>query len=314
MPCPYNLAGRLSSPDHSTTPYACTRSENQSSQARRSSGADLIGLSGPALALPVAEDYDNSPVQSATAVDQVVSGRVADKAGQPLPGVTVLVKGTTTGTTTDSEGRFQLTVANPAQAVLVVSFIGYQTQELRVAEQSSLELVLKESATGLDEVVVIGYGTAKRENITTAVATLPNPEKIANRPLTNVQDMLQGNLAGVTVVQNGGDPAATARVVIRGAGTLSSEAPLYVVDGMPYYGGPLNPNDIASITVLKDAASAAVYGAQASSGVIVVTTKSGKSGAPRITIDTYRGWQTAHQTPEALNAAEQAAAYNQAAD
>jgi TonB-linked SusC/RagA family outer membrane protein len=274
----------------------------------------LSALSAPALVPPAAAVGAPGAAVPARPVDQVVSGRIADQAGQPLPGVTVLVKGTATGTTTDNEGRFQLSVADPAQAVLVVSFIGYQTQELRVAERTSFELTLQESAAGLEEVVVIGYGTAKRENITTAVASLPNPEKIANRPLTTVQDMLQGNIAGVTVVQSGGDPSATARVVIRGAGTLNSEAPLYVVDGMPYYGGPLNPNDIASVTVLKDAASAAIYGAQASSGVIVITTKSGKSGAPRVTIDTYRGWQTAYRTPRALNAAEQAAAYNQAAD
>ncbi|UOR03652.1 TonB-dependent receptor [Hymenobacter aerilatus] len=273
----------------------------------------LTGSAVAARSLPYSPDQpvtEALPLLAATPV----TGRITDKAGQPLPGVTVLVKGTNTGTTTDPDGRFQLTVEDPTQAVLVVSFIGYEKQELRVAEQTDFNITLSDAATGLDEVVVIGYGTAKRENVTTAIATLPNPEKQAQRPISTVQDMLQGNVAGVTVLQNGGDPSATARVVIRGAGSINAENPLYVVDGMPYYGGPINPNDIASLTVLKDAAAAAIYGAQAASGVIVITTKSGKAGVPRVTIDTYQGWQSAYKLPRALNAAEQAAAYNQAAD
>lgn len=276
----------------------------------------LLGLAVPgpsAWAAPAATAPAHAAAR-ATPAGPPLTGHVTDKAGQPLPGVTVVVKGSRAGTSTDAAGNFQLAVDDPAQAVLVVSFVGYEKQELRVAGQTAFDFELAEAATGLDEVVVIGYGTAKRENLTTAVASLLNPEKIANRPLTNVQDLLQGNLAGVTVLQNGGDPSATARVVIRGAGTTNSEPPLYVVDGLPYYGGPLNPNDIASITVLKDAASAAIYGAQAASGVVVVTTKSGKNGAPRVTVDTYRGWQSAYKLPQALSAAEQSAAYNLAAD
>lgn len=269
----------------------------------------------PSLAAPATQAAPLAPEPRLTsAVAEPITGLVKDEAGQPLPGVTVLVKGTTVGTATNSEGRFSLEVPNPEQAVLVVSFIGYEKQEVPLQSQRELTVTLAPAAQGLNEVVVIGYGTAKRENITTAVASLPNPEKLADRPVTNVQSMLQGNLAGVTVTQNGGDPTATPNVVIRGAGSINAEAPLYVVDGMPYYGGPLNPNDIASITVLKDAASAAIYGAQAASGVIVVTTKSGSNGAPRVTIDTYQGWQSGYNLPQALNAEQQAAAYNQAAD
>ena len=255
-----------------------------------------------------------APRKPVIAAELLLSGQVKDENGNVLPGVTVLLKGTTTGTGTNSEGQFSLAVANPAQAVLVFSFVGYESQEVPVAGLSSFAITMKPSIIGLNDVVVTGYGVTKRDNLTTAVGSLPNPEKQANRPITSVQDMLQGNVAGVTVLPQGGDPTATSRVVIRGAGSTSSEQPLYVVDGMPYYGGPLNPNDIASITVLKDAAAAAIYGAQAASGVIVVTTKSGKSGVPRVTIDTYQGWQSAYKRPEALNAAEQAAAYNLAAD
>ncbi|RZK50572.1 MAG: SusC/RagA family TonB-linked outer membrane protein, partial [Hymenobacter sp.] len=282
----------------------------RAAQYRTTAAALPLSLAGPValtLGLPTAALAQNAAAQT-------VGGLVTDATGQPLPGVTVLVKGTTTGAATNAEGRFELRVANPAQAVLVLSFVGFEPQEVPVAGQASFTISLKPSAMDLSEVVVTGYGTTRRENLTTAVGSLPNPEKQANRPITNVESMLQGNVAGVTVLPQGGDPTATPQVVIRGAGSTSSEQPLYVVDGMPYYGAPLNPNDIASITVLKDAAAAAIYGAQAASGVIVVTTKSGKSGTPRVTIDTYQGWQTAYRRPEALTAPEQAAAYNLAAD
>ena len=162
----------------------------------------------------------------AKAAERPINGKVKDKSGQALPGVTVILKGTNNGTVTDTEGNFQLNVVEPEQAVLVFSFVGYETRELRVADQASFDITLSDAAQGLDEVVVIGYGTAKRENITTAVSTLPNPEKIAQRPISNVQDMLQGNVAGVTVLQNGGDPSSTARVVIGGAGSINAESAL----------------------------------------------------------------------------------------
>jgi TonB-linked SusC/RagA family outer membrane protein len=282
------------------------------SKNRTATAALALSLTGPAalvLGLPA------NALAQAPQAERTISGKVTDEAGQPLPGVTVLVKGTGTGTATNSEGIFQLRVANPAQAVLALSFIGFESLEVPVGNQTAgFELLLRASATGLNEVLVTGYGTTKRDNLTTAVATLPDAAKQANRPITNVESMLQGNVAGVTVLPPGGDPTATPRVVIRGAGSVNNEQPLYVVDGMPYFGAPVNPNDIASVTVLKDAAAAAIYGAQASSGVIVITTKSGKSGTPRVTIDTYQGWQRAYKRPEALNAVEQANAYNQAAD
>jgi TonB-linked SusC/RagA family outer membrane protein len=251
---------------------------------------------------------------AAPVAGQPVSGTVRDAAGQPMPGVTVVLKGTSIGTATNADGLFTLDAPAGMPVVLMVSYVGYASQEVVYNSQNDLAITLKEMPQGLNDVVVIGYGTAKRDNLTTAIASLPNAEKQASRPITNVQDMLQGNLAGVTVQQNSGDPTATASVVIRGAGSVNAEAPLYVVDGMPYYGGPLNPNDIASITVLKDAAAAAIYGAQAASGVIVITTKAGREGAPHVTIDTYQGWQSAYKLPQALTATQQAAAYNQAAD
>ncbi|MFT2010698.1 SusC/RagA family TonB-linked outer membrane protein [Pontibacter sp. 13R65] len=246
--------------------------------------------------------------------NQTVTGQVKDVQGEPVPGVSVILKGSSKGTVTNIDGVYSLDLAGAEQPVLVFSFVGYTSQEVQVSNQSSINIVLGENAKSLNEVVVIGYGTAKRADITTAISTLPDADKLANRPIANIADALQGNLAGVTVTHNGGDPSATPQIAIRGAGTINSESPLWVVDGMPYYGGPLNPRDIESFTVLKDASAAAIYGAQASSGVILVTTKSGKAGQPRVTLDMYHGWQTAYKLPEALNAAEQSAVYNLAAD
>jgi TonB-linked SusC/RagA family outer membrane protein len=272
---------------------------------------------GAAALVPAATLAASAPTLSLAAAPvagQPVSGTVRDAAGQPMPGVTVVLKGTSIGTATNADGVFTLDAPAGKPVVLMVSYVGYASQEVAYNGQNDLAITLKEMPQGLNDVVVIGYGTAKRDNLTTAIASLPNAERQASRPITNVQDMLQGNLAGVTVQQNSGDPTSTASVVIRGAGSVNAEAPLYVVDGMPYYGGPLNPNDIASLTVLKDAAAAAIYGAQAASGVIVITTKAGREGAPRVTIDTYQGWQSAYKLPQALTAAQQSAAYNQAAD
>ena len=219
-----------------------------------------LGLSAAALvptaALAALPTHAPTTAQQ-RAAGQPVSGTVRDAAGQPIPGVTVVLKGTSIGTATNAEGQFTLDAPADKAVVLMVSFVGYASQEIPYTGQADLAITLKVAPQGLSDVVVIGYGTAKRDNLTTAIASLPNAEKQASRPITNVQDMLQGNLAGVTVQQNSGDPTATASVVIRGAGSVNGEAPLYVVDGMPYYGGPLNPNDIASITVLKDAAAAA---------------------------------------------------------
>ncbi|WP_238325359.1 SusC/RagA family TonB-linked outer membrane protein [Lunatimonas lonarensis] len=229
-----------------------------------------------------------------------------------MPGVSVLVKGTGSGSATDVDGNYSVSVTDE-NAVLVFSFVGLESKEITVGNQSIINVSLKADMGQLGEVVVVGYGTARRADLTTSIGTLEDVKGTVNRPISSVQDMLQGQIAGVTVVANSGDPGATPRVVIRGAGTLGDESPLYVVDGMPYYGGRINPNDIESMVVLKDAAAAAIYGAQAASGVIVITTKSGKSGAPKVNVDFYQGWQSAYQTPEALNAQEYSAAYRAAA-
>lgn len=246
-----------------------------------------------------------------------ITGRITDSRGEPLSGASIRVRELNRSYGTDHEGRYSISV-QPGTYTIEVSYISYGTQRQAgvVVEEGrsvTVDISLEEEAGVLGEVVVVGYGTAKSSDLTTSVGQLGNVARTADRPLSSVHEMLQGQVAGVTVVSNGGDPGATPRVVIRGVGTFADESPLYVVDGMPYYGGRINPNDIETMVILKDAAAAAIYGAQAASGVIVITTKSGKFGVPKIFADLYQGWQSAYKTPEALNAEEYSKAYRDAA-
>lgn len=251
-------------------------------------------------------------------------GTIVDPTGVMVPGATVQLLDANGKTirqvSTDAKGMFVLEGMDSAsQYRIKVSMIGYADYEtaakqIKDGESNSMLIRLSDQTSALDEIVVIGYGQQRRGDLTTAVSSLPNVADNVARPLTNVADLMQGNVAGVTVMSSGGDPASAPRVMIRGMSSLSgASSPLYVVDGMPYYGGPINPNDIESMDILKDAAAAAIYGAQASSGVIVITTKSGKMGAPKLNVDLYRGWQTASNLPSALNAEQYSAAYNTAA-
>ncbi|SMO42369.1 TonB-linked outer membrane protein, SusC/RagA family [Saccharicrinis carchari] len=244
---------------------------------------------------------------------RTITGKVRDKLGEPVPGASIMVKGSTMGTITDMDGNYSLSEV-PANATLVFSFIGMINQEVVLSGQSVVNITLEEETIGLDEVVAIGYGSAKKSDLSSSIATVTGLDKINSRAITSPSDFLQGNTAGVTVVQQGGDPTKTAKVVIRGVGSVSDESPLWVVDGMPYYGGAINPNDIETMSILKDAASAAIYGAQAASGVIVVTTKSGKSGKPKVSFDFFTGVQQAMNKPTPLNAEQQSWAYNTATD
>lgn len=244
----------------------------------------------------------------------VLKGVVVGKSDQqPFPGATIIANGDfSKGTISEADGQFSINLVQEKGEV-TISFIGMETVTLPYDVSQFLRVELEEETNSLNEVVVIGYGTAKRKDLTTSVASLNNVSKTVDRPISSPEAMLQGQVAGVTVVSNSGDPGSAPSVMIRGRGTFNNEAPLYVVDGMPYYGARINPNDIESMVVLKDAAAAAIYGAQAASGVIVITTKSGKTGAPKVSLDFYQGWQSAYKTPEALTAPEYAQAYTQAA-
>ncbi|GAB3318634.1 TonB-dependent receptor [Larkinella ripae] len=244
-------------------------------------------------------------------VNALVKGVVSDDKGNTLPGATVSVKGTTQGTTTDADGRFSINL--PAGSnVLVISFIGMKTQEVEVGTRTNLTITLLSGDQSLDEVVVIGYGTAKRSDVTSSITTIKAAE-LKDIPAAGIDQLLQGKAAGVTVTSNGGQPGGGVSVKVRGVTSINSNDPLFVIDGVPFVGGNtsnstgyaglgggdgqtgnsvmamLNPNDIESIDVLKDASAQAIYGSQAANGVILVTTKKGKSGEGKINYEMYTG-------------------------
>ena len=215
--------------------------------------------------------------------ERAVSGTVTDDQGAGMPGVNVLVKGTTIGTATSADGSFRLNVPSD-QAVLVVSFIGYATKEVTVGSQTTLNIALDLDVTALQEVVVTGYTTDQRKDVTGAVATV-KAKALTVVPSGNVEQQLQGRVAGVTVITNG-QPGTTSQIRVRGFGSFGGNEPLYIVDGLPVTTTDfLNPDDIESTTVLKDAAAASIYGARAASGVIVYTTKKGSRTAKKLTIN-----------------------------
>ena len=232
-----------------------------------------------------------------------VKGFVKDQIGEPVIGANVLVRGTTNGVITNVNGEFILSASK--SDVLVVSFVGYTTQEIPVSEKQ-MTIVLKEDTELLDEVVVLGYGAnTRKQDLSASVGIISNTDELAARPVTSTESMLQGQLPGVTIQADGGDPTSTPNIVIRGQGSQNGDNVLWVVDGVP--GAPITSmNDIESIVVLKDAASAAIYGAQSGAGgVVLVTTKKAKEGAPTLTYDGTFGFRQATNLIEPLNAEEQ---------
>ena len=238
-----------------------------------------------------------------------VSGKVTDASGQTLPGVTVLIKGTTQGTITDPMGEY--TIGNvPADGTLVFSFVGMKTREVPVNRQISINMTMEEDAIGIEEVVAIGYGTAKKKDLTGAVSRV-DIEESRMQPNANASQILRGTTAGVQVTDNG-RPGSSGTIIIRGKNSISaSNNPLIVLDGIIYAGGNLsdiNPGDIESIDILKDASSAAIYGSLAANGVIEITTKKGKEGKPRITFNAYTGFSDFAHIPDYMNAEQFVAA------
>lgn len=233
---------------------------------------------------------------------KTVTGMVTDVSGEPIIGANIRIKGTTTGTITDIDGNFSIE-AEP-QSVIEVSYIGYLTQETVINNQKSIRFLLKEDTKTLDEVVVIGYGVQKKADLTGSVANI-NTEKLNTQSNANIGQALQGKIAGVDIVSQGGAPGSGTRIMVRGIGTLNNASPLYIVDGM-YMNSidHINPNDIASIDVLKDASSAAIYGSRAANGVIIVTTKEGSNteGKPIIDLSVNLGISTASKFLDMLDA------------
>lgn len=240
-----------------------------------------------------------------------ITGKVTDERGEDLPGVSILVKGTTAGTTTKVDGTFSLDV--PANATtLVLSFVGKNTLEVEIGSKTRFDLVMEADNQALEEVVVIGYGTAKRSDLTSSITSVKASE-LKDMPAAGIDQLLQGKAAGVTVTSNGGQPGGGVSVKVRGVTSINSNDPLFVIDGVPFVNGntalssgyaslgggdgqtgnsvmaSLNPNDIESIDVLKDASAQAIYGSQAANGVILITTKKGKAGEGKINYEAFYG-------------------------
>lgn len=244
--------------------------------------------------------------------DMKVTGKIVDASGQPLIGATISLKNGKSQAVTDLNGNFSLTV--PDNATLVISYIGYQSQEIAVEGRSQINIILKEAAGNLNEVVVVGYTTQRKKDLTGAVSLVSNKD-INGLPVGGVDQILQGKAAGVAVTQNTGAPGDGINIRIRGVGTINNNDPLYIVDGVPTTTGinEISPNDIESINILKDASSAAIYGARASNGVVLVTTKKGTSGKTKLNVSAYTGVQTAQHLIKMADNAQYVSAFNAAA-
>ena len=249
----------------------------------------------------------------ATPQDLEVSGSITDSNGQPLPGASILEKGTTNGTQTNFDGEFSINVASQ-DAILVVSYLGFITKEVSQNNQAELTIILEEDASKLEEVVVVGYGTQKKSDVTGSIASIKS-EDFNQGVVTNPGQLLQGKLAGVNVASVSGEPGATQNIIIRGVGSLrSGTTPLFVIDGFPIdnsstglESNPLNfinPQDIESMDVLKDASATAIYGARAANGVVVITTKKGKSGKTKMNLSVSTAISNIAREIDVFSAAE----------
>ena len=250
-----------------------------------------------------------------------ITGVVVDEQGEPVLGATVREKGTKNGAATDIDGKFAMKVAN-ANATLTVTYVGFKTQDYKLAGRKDVKITLKSDALMLDETVVVGYGRMKRSDLTGAVSSI-NEEQIKQGVNTSLEQAMQGRIAGVNVTQNSGAPGGGISVQIRGINSLNGNEPLYVVDGIAMSGqtsdntsvlASINPSDITNIEVLKDASATAIYGSRASNGVVLITTKRGKEGKAKITYEGYAGWQTLPKQLKMMNLKQYADFYNTRAE
>ncbi|WP_051254217.1 SusC/RagA family TonB-linked outer membrane protein [Arenibacter latericius] len=242
-----------------------------------------------------------------------ISGTVSDREGAPLPGASIVEKGTTNGTQTDFDGNYDLNISNE-NAIIVISYIGYASQEIAVNGQAVISINLEESAAGLDEVVVVGYGTQRKINLTGAVDVV-NSEEIANRSVTNVTEALQGISPNLNITSNGwdGEPGGSKNINIRGMGSLNgNDGPYILVDGVPMDLNSVNPNDIESFSILKDAAASAIYGSRAAFGVILITTKRGEKNKLKVNYSNNFSFSSPIGLPHMANSIEYMTAHDQA--
>ena len=262
----------------------------------------------PLFASQITNVHENVALLTNNQQKQTVKGTVKDANGEPIIGASVKVKGSTGGTVTDIDGNFTLDV--PAGAELEISSIGYLKQVVKA--KANVAIVLKDDSQTLDELVVVGYGVQKKENLTGAVASM-NAEKLATRPVSSLSSALAGEMAGVTAVQTSGAPGSqNASITVRGKNSVNAASPLVIVDGVPGSMNVINPAEIESVTVLKDAASAAIYGVQAANGVILITTKKGKTGKTTVSYNATFSWSSLLAKLDLVDAYGYAYLYNEA--
>lgn len=239
---------------------------------------------------------------SAFAQSKTITGKVTDSTGEPIPGVSISIKGTTTGTVSNIDGVYELKGEGLENSTLVYSFIGMETQEIAVAGRDKIDVPLKSEFLEINEVVVVGYGTQQKKDITGAVA-LVGSDDLVSRPNSQIGSLIMGKAAGVQVLSSSGKPSQGLSMRVRGTTSITAGSePLYVVDGVPTGDTrSINPADIESITVLKDASSAAIYGAKGANGVVLITSKKGREGKPVVSVDMYTGFTTLPKTLKVLN-------------
>lgn len=281
----------------------------------------LTACSGFVLATPTAVSAAELPasaiIDRAALADVPVSGRVTGADGTGLPGVTILVRGTTVGATTNADGAFSLNA--PEGSTLIFSYVGFKTQEVAIGSSSVINVTLTADVQALNEIVVVGYGTQERGSITGAISSV-NAAELIRQPTADVSQAIQGKVSGVTITSNGGAPggAAGTSIRIRGITSAGNNNPLYVVDGFPLPDrgdsqlNAISPNDIESVDILKDASATAIYGVRAANGVVIITTKRGKANTATINLDVYAGVQTVARRLDLLNAQEYATLNNEA--
>ena len=268
----------------------------------------LAGGVKPLFASQITNVHENVALLTNNQQKQTVKGTVKDANGEPIIGASVKVKGSTGGTVTDIDGKFTLDA--PAGAELEISSIGYLKQVVKA--KANVAIVLKDDSQTLDELVVVGYGVQKKENLTGAVASM-NAEKLATRPVSSLSSALAGEMAGVTAVQTSGAPGSqNASITVRGKNSVNAASPLVIVDGVPGSMNVINPAEIESVTVLKDAASAAIYGVQAANGVILITTKKGKTGKTTVSYNATFSWSSLLSKLDLVDAYGYAYLYNEA--
>ena len=234
---------------------------------------------------------------------KTITGIVSDaESGEKLPGATIMEKGTSNGTITDIDGKFSLTVKD--DCTIEISYVSYKSQVLPTAGKQNFNILLQPDVVGMDDVIVIGYGTIKKSDVTGAVASIASDD-IRSNVGSGIDQAMQGRAAGVSVTANTGTPGASPTVRIRGMGTITNPNPFYVIDGIPVSSesvGLLNPGDIESMEILKDASAAAIYGARAANGVVLITTRRAKAGKSNISLDAYSGIQTVAKKYDLMNA------------